>query len=816
MKSKLNTILILFSIIPFVIITTITLFIYGKKDQADRLADLQTNAKSGAEIITCLLHTQESELSFLAKQNEIVNFCSITWNPDKTDYSILYQKSQTALKQKLRLNPHYKMLTIYNKYGQITNSTNEHELDKYNSSHPIIKQISITKTTTSTSLSSDYYSNLDSEDSFIDIGSPIFQDQSNQIIGYVILTIDIQFFNDYFNSLELGQSDFSSLADTNGNYLLTQIQPENSKKEDSVFTSNFKSVVQDSPLSGYVRVGNMYSGNIYAYYLIDNLNWYFVISQNSNFIYTFYSYAITIVLVSIILLLVIILFSSRKIAQSFTTPLLDLRDCMRQAADGNLTILCNVKTKDEFGELSRSFNKMLHIIKSNYDELSFVHKKLLVKEEQLRSNYEHIEFLAYHDSLTKLPNKAAFYDYLNVTLNSEPGCTQAHAIYFVDLDNFKTVNDTLGHDYGDELLIQTAKRINFFIKSKDLLARAGGDEFLFFKTNISSQEEALTFAKKILEKFKEPININGTFIYISMSIGVSLYPLNGVQYNTLIKNADIAMYRSKDTGKNRLTLFDESMQKEIIRHSEIIEILRHAIENNEIYLVYQPQFDLNLEKIIGFEALMRIKNPSLGNLSPTEFIPIAEESGMINDLGSWALREACTFNKYLQINGFPFCTVAVNISTIQLNQTGFVNLVADILKETGLSPQYLELEITESAIVSSIRDAVSILDELQGMGIRISLDDFGTGYSSLNYLTQMPINTLKIDKAFIDKINLNKKDNYVAEAIISLAHNLEVKVVAEGVEDSNQLDLLKEKNCDLIQGYLYSKPLEPDDLINIL
>lgn len=815
MKSKLNTILIIFSIIPFVIITTITLFFYGKKDQSDRLANLQANARSGSDIITSLLHTQETELSFLAKQNDIVNFCSITRNPNKTDYSILYRNSQKALKQKLSLNPCYKMLAIYDNYGDIVNSTNEEILNN-NYNHPIIQQIGKTKEVTSTSVPADYYPSLDVDNSYIDIGSPIFQNQSNQIIGYIILTIDVKFFDEYINSLELGQSNFASLADASGNYLFSHDKLEHSQKENSMFPSNFKTSIQEDPLSGYVTVGAMYSGSIYAYHLIDNLDWYFVISQDSTLIYTFYSYAITIVFVSVILLLLIILISSRKIAKSFTNPLLNLRDCMRQAADGNLTVLCNVKTKDEFGELSRSFNKMLHIIKSNYDELSFVHKKLLVKEEQLRSNYEHIEFLAYHDALTKLPNKAAFYDYLNITLNREPGCTQAHSIYFVDLDNFKTVNDTLGHDYGDELLIQTAKRLNYFLKHNDLLARAGGDEFLFFKSNISSQEEALNLAKNILEKFKEPININGTFIYISMSIGVSLYPLNGVQYNTLIKNADIAMYRSKDTGKNRLTLFDESMQQEISRHSEIIEILRHAIENNEIYLVYQPQFDLALEKIIGFEALMRIKNPTLGNLSPTEFIPIAEESGMIKDLGSWALKEACRFNKHLQNNGFPFCTVAVNISTIQLNQKGFVTLVVDILKETGLSPQYLELEITESAIASSIRDAVSILEELQSIGIRISLDDFGTGYSSLNYLTQMPINTLKIDKAFIDKINLNKKDNYVAEAIISLAHNLDVKVVAEGVEDSNQLNLLKEKNCDLIQGYLYSKPLEPDDLIHIL
>ncbi|WP_455717398.1 putative bifunctional diguanylate cyclase/phosphodiesterase, partial [Anaerosporobacter sp.] len=427
-----------------------------------------------------------------------------------------------------------------------------------------------------------------------------------------------------------------------------------------------------------------------------------------------------------------------------------------------------------------------------------------------------IEFLAYHDSLTKLPNKAAFYDYLNITLNCEPGSTQSHAIYFVDLDNFKTVNDTLGHDYGDELLIQTAKRLNGYIKSDDLLARAGGDEFLIFKTNISTQEEALSFAKNILSTFKDPIDINGTFIYISMSIGVSLYPINGIQYNTLIKNADIAMYRSKDTGKNRLTLFNESMQLEISRHSKVTEVLRHAIDKKEIYLVYQPQFDLTLERIIGFEALMRITNPTMGKLSPSEFIPIAEESDLINELGTWALREACRFNKHLQDNGFPFCTVAVNISTIQLNQKGFVNLVVNILNETGLAPRYLELEITESAIASSIHDAVSILDKLQSLGIRISLDDFGTGYSSLNYLTQMPIDTLKIDKVFIDKINLNKKDNFVAEAIISLAHNLEVKVVAEGVEDKEQLILLREKQCDLIQGYLYSKPLKPEDLIQIL
>lgn len=816
MRSKLNTILIIFSIIPFVIITTITLYIYGKKDQSDRINELQANAKSASEIINDLIKMQETELSFLAKQDGLVNLCTDSQNHIMPDNSIPYKDLHKILKEKLNLNQYYQKLSIYNPQGDIIISTNEHELHKNDYAHPIIQQINKTKEVASTSLPINYYPNINAENPQIDIGSPIFQERSKNIIGYIILTIDVQFFDEYLNSLDLGQSHFASIADTNGNYIfsLTKLAP--SSEDNSSFLSTFKTAIKGAPLSGHFSLGNRFDYNTYTYYLIDNLNWYVVTSQNSNYSITVYSYAISFVLVCISILLIFILVSSRKIAKSLTSPILDLRDCMQQAADGDLTVLCNVKTKDEFGELSKGFNKMLHIIKSNYDELSFVHKKLMVKEEQLRNNYEHIEFLAYHDSLTKLPNKAAFYDYLNRTLNCEPGSTQSHAIYFVDLDNFKTVNDTLGHDYGDELLIQTAKRLNCFIKKDDLLSRAGGDEFLIFKTNISKQEDALNFARNILEKFKNPIDINGTFIYISMSIGVSLYPINGVQYNTLIKNADIAMYRSKDTGKNRLTLFNESMQQEISRHSKITEVLRHAIEKKEVYLVYQPQYDLTLEKIIGFEALMRIKNPTLGKLSPTEFIPIAEESDLINELGTWALREACRFNKYLQDNGFPFCTVAVNISTIQLNQKGFANHVVDILNETGLPPQYLELEITESAIASSIHDAVSILDKLQSMGIRISLDDFGTGYSSLNYLTQMPIDTLKIDKVFIDKINLNEKDNFVAEAIISLAHNLEVKVVAEGVEDKDQLNLLKEKQCDLIQGYLYSKPLKPEDLIEIL
>lgn len=811
MKSKLNTILIIFSILPLVIISLVALLFYGKKYNSESTQSLLSKAESGSKIISYLIQTQELELTWLSKQRDIIQSCSET-NISSSEFGTTPIE---ILNDILYKNPNYTMLTLYNSNGTIIISTNSKEEGNSYPGHPLIQSMSKNRQPTCTYIPPNYYIATSNSTPYIEIGAPILSYDKTQLIGYIALSMKPQYFNNYLDILQLGESNCAFISDKEGKRLFAVSLADKAQKQED-FSSTFSHTRNGSKLSGIFSMGSFTSKIRYGYYYLDQLDWYFIVTQNTDLIHTIYSYTISITLLCVCCLLIAILITSRKIAQKFTSPLLALRDCMRQAADGNLTILCNVKSKDEFGDLSRSFNKMLHIIKSNYDELSFIHKKLLVKEEQLRSNYEHIEFLAYHDSLTKLPNKAAFYDYLNITLSNEPGNTQTHAIYFIDLDNFKNVNDTLGHDYGDELLIHTAKRLNCFLRNHDLLARAGGDEFLFFKMNIASQEEAVDTARAILDKFKEPICINGTYIYISISVGISLYPINGDKYTTLVKHADIAMYRSKDNGKNQLTLFDDSMQQEINRHTEILEILRHAIENKEIYLVYQPQFDLSLERIIGFEALMRIKNPKLGYLSPSEFIPIAEDSGMINDLGSWALYEACRFNKQLQNSGFPYCTVAVNISTIQLKQKGFIHNVMNILKSTQLSPQFLELEITESTIVSSLSEAVSILEELQGLGIRLSLDDFGTGYSSLNYLTQMPINTLKIDKAFIDKLNKNQKDNYIAEAIISLAHNLEVKVIAEGVEDCEQLRLLREKQCDLIQGFLYSKPLEAQDLINIL
>ena len=524
----------------------------------------------------------------------------------------------------------------------------------------------------------------------------------------------------------------------------------------------------------------------------------------------------SLILIICIVYIIIIAILANYLSNKFIEPIISLRDTMRTASNGNLEVKSSIRSKNELGELSKSFNKMMHIINRNYEDLTSLHNELLSNEEQLRSNYDHIEFLAYHDVLTGLPNKIAFTDYINGVLSSSNKVDKMHAIYFFDLDNFKTINDTLGHEYGDDLLIRTAQILQSIIDGKGLLARAGGDEFLLFYEDIKSVSEAVDLAAQIIKHFQEPIELNNDIVFMSMSIGIAIYPDNGLTPNALIKNSDIAMYKSKDTGKNKYTIFNSMMEEELNRHTLIIDILRSAIENNELYIRYQPLVDLQTNQIIGLEALARIDSEKLGPLSPSEFIPIAEESGLIVKISNWIIREACLFNKKLLDRGITSLVVSVNISSIHLNRPEFIKTISNILNETQLPPNLLELELTESTLVSSVMDAASLLSQLHKLGVKVSLDDFGTGYSSLNYLTRMPINTLKIDKSFIDNISYNDKDAYIANTIIQLAHRLNIKVVAEGVETKEQLELLRQQNCDMIQGHIISKPLLQEEIIDLI
>lgn len=428
---------------------------------------------------------------------------------------------------------------------------------------------------------------------------------------------------------------------------------------------------------------------------------------------------------------------------------------------------------------------------------------------------EKMRFMAYYDSLTKLPNRTFFINKLNEVLEAINIQHSEGAILFIDLDNFKIINDTMGHEFGDKLLIYLAKKFESWINEEDTIYRLGGDEFVILHPN-ANEIELKSYAQRFLELFNKPCKIDGKQIYVTVSIGIGLYPKDGKDTNTIFKNADAAMYKAKELGKNRFELFNPDMYLKLERKTHVERILRTAIENNELIINYQPQYDAKTNQVFGFEALLRLNSKELGFISPLEFIPIAEEYGHITKLSKWVIKESCKQAVKWQQEGYKFKSISVNISSVDLQQPNFLEDIGQIIIDTTIKPEILELEITETVLMESIDSNITILKQLLDMGIRIALDDFGTGYSSLSYLRKIPINTLKIDKSFIDNITSNKKEESIINNIIQMAHSLELKVVAEGVETKEQLSVLRERECNYIQGYYFSKPLPAYEIEKLL
>ncbi|SES91822.1 PAS domain S-box-containing protein/diguanylate cyclase (GGDEF) domain-containing protein [Oceanobacillus limi] len=428
--------------------------------------------------------------------------------------------------------------------------------------------------------------------------------------------------------------------------------------------------------------------------------------------------------------------------------------------------------------------------------------------EQVRAE-EAMDYMAYHDPLTGLANRYRFNKQLSALIEDEN--TEQLAVLFFDLDRFKLVNDSMGHGVGDLLLKEVSNRLKSCVNHIEGLARYGGDEFIVSLVNKDSQEVA-NIAKTILQSFVEPFYIETYELYITPSIGVSLYPTNGEDVETLVRKADSAMYQAKSKGKNNFQFYRSNHSNHIFERLEIEADLRKAIGQQEFELYYQPKINLQSGRISGTEALIRWKHAEKGMISPAEFIPLAEETGLIIPIGEWVLRQACIQNKKWQDDGLDPMVVSVNLSVRQLYQPNLVDMVQDILRETDLDPYYLELEITESMIMDTER-GLKVLHELKDLGVQISLDDFGTGYSSLHYLKDFPINKLKIDQSFVRNSTEDKNDEAIIKTIIVMAHQLDFEVIAEGVETVEHLGLLQRNLCNEAQGYLFSKPLPPKDFI---
>ncbi|WP_226671211.1 putative bifunctional diguanylate cyclase/phosphodiesterase [Metabacillus litoralis] len=432
------------------------------------------------------------------------------------------------------------------------------------------------------------------------------------------------------------------------------------------------------------------------------------------------------------------------------------------------------------------------------------------KNQKLVNEYR---YLAFHDQLTGLYNRPKFQEDLQKVLKKATEDSTRTALLLIDLDRFKNINDTLGHYFGDCLLQEVAKRLEQTLEKNGITYRLGGDEFVIVLPE-TTKPHCVSIVKKLLADFQSPFSINGYEISVSPSIGISMYPENGHTFGKLLKHADAAMYLAKENGKNTFHFYNESLHKLLAQKMKLENGLRKAIENKEFHLVYQPKVELHSGKIIGVEALLRWEHPKLGSISPMEFIPIAEETGQIIHVGQWVLKEACRQTKLWQENGLANLSVSVNVSVRQFQDSSFINKVSSILKETGLNPQLLELEITES-IMQDINHSIDVLTKLRHLGVKVSIDDFGTGYSSLNVLKELPIDTIKIDKSFLNNMS-DSVNSMMIKSIIKLGLNLNLDVVAEGIETSDQVQKLTENHCHLGQGYLFSPPLPPEEIIELL
>ncbi|MEK5257440.1 EAL domain-containing protein [Paenibacillus sp. FSL F4-0125] len=451
-------------------------------------------------------------------------------------------------------------------------------------------------------------------------------------------------------------------------------------------------------------------------------------------------------------------------------------------------------------------------ITATEEELRQQYDQLIENQEKLTLNEERMHYLAYHDLLTGLPNKLAFYENGPRILK----LNNIAALMFIDIDYFKYVNDTMGHEFGDRLIVKVSERLVSLVGSSGEVYRFAGDEFIVLLYSIENSQCITSVASHIIAGFKDAIEMDDSLLHVSLSIGISTHPDHGSNIMELLKSADIAMYKAKDAGKGQIIVFDQPLNDTFTERMNIEKQLYSALENNELEVFYQPQIDLTQNRVTGLEALMRWNNPILGMVPPDKFIKIAEDSHLIIPLGAWVLRTACTFLKNLHEQGLSHLTMSVNISMLQLLQSDFNELVLDTLQASGLEPEYLELEITESVLVESYEYVSSKLTELRAHNIKIALDDFGTGYSSLSYLTHMPISTLKIDKSFIDSIRTGTHQAVLVEQIIMIGKRMNMCVIAEGVEQTVQLDYLQEQGCDKIQGYLFSKPQSAQSVKELL
>jgi diguanylate cyclase (GGDEF)-like protein len=459
--------------------------------------------------------------------------------------------------------------------------------------------------------------------------------------------------------------------------------------------------------------------------------------------------------------------------------------------------------------------EFIELLQRLADNVSFALENFDRADEKTKADAR-IEYLASHDSLTRLPNREMFNGLLHHAIEAACRHRRRFAVLFIDLDRFKVINDSLGHDAGDILLVEIANRLRQTLRSSDVVARLGGDEFVVILEEAAESHDVERIASNLLSVLSQPLQLSGHECHATASIGIAMYPADGPDAQTLTKNADMAMYLAKEDGKNGFRFFTKEVKTQPIERLTLESALRRALERDQFALHYQPKVDMATGQITGVEALLRWTHPELGVLPPAQFIPLAEETGLIVPVGRWVLKEACAQNMAWQRGGLRPVSMAVNLSPRQFVDEHLLQDIDEALAASGMSAVLLQLEVTESMVMRNVSRAVKVLDAIQRRGIRLAIDDFGTGYSSMSLMKQFPIDTIKIDRSFVRDLPDDSEDKAIAQAIISMGKALGMTVVAEGVETAEQQTFLRDHACDEMQGFLFSKPLPPQQLAELL
>jgi len=615
--------------------------------------------------------------------------------------------------------------------------------------------------------------------------------------GFLTISIKLQFLENLINQFTLSETGFFYVIDENTKVLISSKKsfnaPDISQMDlGRIFQKNTRSNIVLHEGEEYIVSKRKITTEMMLVSLIPESE---VVKQGEDI-------RNMVMKITIITTLITVMLFFTTLQKIILKPLQILSDAAKAIGNGKVGLQVGISSTDEIGTLAKSINVM---------------------SKSLQDSLGHVSFIANHDALTGLPNRSMFNKYFNELLIHAKYQHREIALLFFDLDDFKQINDTLGHDIGDQLLITISDKLIAstregkssndlsFDKPCDLLARLGGDEFVLLLNDIESPMDATAVAERILKNINEEIVLDGNEIHVSCSIGITLYPGDADSTSELIRLADIAMYHAKELGKNNYQFFSNEMNTKIFESLNLKLNLNNALENNEFELHYQPKVNALNNDIVGMEALIRWNSPSKGLIYPDKFIGTAEESGLITAITEWVMNEACRQNASWQKKGLLAVPVSINVSSLQFKRRDLIDMVEACLQKTGIAPQYLELELTEYSLLEDTDNTVEILTYLKKLGIEVALDDFGTGYSSLSYLEKFPIQTIKIDRSFILSMGKDNSKGMIVNAIIALGHALNLQVIAEGVEKKEQLDyLLAQGDCHIIQGHFFSKALPAD------